>query len=235
MLIKSEFIKREIKRVFVAFGGCILALHIWFSGFSFGSSSFEIYGGYQTSPHSVVSGWQVNDNIRSPFKFNAGWLGKSFSMPPYYGYRFTKWTDKSGWGFDFTHSKAYADETTLNESNLNILEFTDGLNNLTFHRQHELKEYSNHLISYLGYGIGVCIPHVEFQKDESSPLTFGYQLGGPTLAFNTGLKYLVDDGKYIFSEYKFTASWLDVELNVGGRLETILLTNALNIGFGLSF
>ena len=71
--------------------------------------SLEIYGGYQSSPHSVVSGDYETNNFEEPlkpFKFTAGWHGKSFSMPPYYGVRITNWSEQSGWGLDFTHSKA---------------------------------------------------------------------------------------------------------------------------------
>ena len=51
-------------------------------------TSLEFYGGYQTSPHSVVSGrysqGSVEENSFVPFKFTAGWKGNSFSMPPYF-------------------------------------------------------------------------------------------------------------------------------------------------------
>ncbi|MFN7102872.1 MAG: lipid A oxidase, partial [Pseudorhizobium sp.] len=47
---------------------------------------FELsaYGGYQTSPHSDID---VSDQA----SFSAGWEGKSFSTPPYWGVRGTYW------------------------------------------------------------------------------------------------------------------------------------------------
>lgn len=50
-----------------------------------GDFSLSVYGGYQTAPHSGVSG---NDGV-TDFDFTTGWKGKSFEMPPYYGVRGT--------------------------------------------------------------------------------------------------------------------------------------------------
>ena len=217
------------------FLACVFFAFIWLSGPSLSKLSLEVYGGYQTSPHSVVTGNQIVDNVNLPFEFTAGWVGKSFSMPPYYGYRFTNWSEKSGWGLEFTHSKVYADKPTLDQAEFTTLQFTDGLNNLILHRQHLFDEPVGIFKPYFGYGIGVIIPHVEFQGHLSSPLTFEYQIGGPTVALNTGIKYRLDEGRFLFSEYKFTASWLNVDLHGGGALETLILTNALNLGFGFDF
>ena len=45
--------------------------------FALAETSLEFYGGYQTSPHSVVSGkysqGSVEENSFVPFKFTAGW------------------------------------------------------------------------------------------------------------------------------------------------------------------
>ena len=202
-------------------------------------TSVEFYGGYQTSPHSVVSGrylqGSLEENFFVPFKFTAGWKGNSFSMPPYYGLRVTKWNMNRGWGLDFNHSKAYADADTLLKSGFNRLQFTDGLNNLTLHQQRKLKSNAGNLIPYYGYGIGMIIPHVEVQSDINSPLTFEYQYGGPTVAINGGLKLPLKKNKFLFAEYKFTSSWLDVRLNGGGSLNTRIFTNALNVGLGFEF
>tara|TARA_A100001011_G_scaffold394372_1_gene486623 strand:+ start:1712 stop:2416 length:705 start_codon:yes stop_codon:yes gene_type:complete len=202
---------------------------------SHGSTSLELYGGYQTAPHSIVNGnYSVSGNL-DPFKFTAGWAGKSFKMPPYYGIRFTNWREDKGWGLEFTHSKVYADEDTLEKMGFERLEFTDGLNNLIVHRQHRLSDLTNKFRPYFGYGIGFIIPHVEFQRSMSSPLTFEYQLGGPSVAFNGGVKYPLSDRRFLFSEYRFTGSWLNVDLEDDGKLKTRILTNALNIGFGFNF
>ena len=200
--------------------------------------SFEFYGGYQTSPHSVVEGeYQANLGELGfrPFRITAGWKGKSFSMPPYYGLRFTKWNGQSGLGLDFTHTKAYADVATLEQTGFERLQFTDGLNNFTLHRQTKIDFRASQFSGYYGYGIGIIIPHVEFQAGSTLPKTYGYQYGGPTLALNTGLKVPLANNRYFFTEYKFTASWLNVNLNGGGSLETRIFTNALNVGMGIDF
>jgi lipid A oxidase len=206
---------------------------------SVAETSLEVYGGYQTSPHSVVSGNYTETSIDQtssvPFKFTAAWRGNSFSMPPYYGFRITNWNMNKGWGLDFNHSKAYADPATLLESGFGRLQFTDGLNNLTLHRQVKMGVLRQKLIPYYGYGIGLIIPHVEVQTGLDSPLTFEYQYGGPTVALNAGFKLPLKKNRFLFTEYKFTASWLDVTLNGGGSLSTRIFTNALNLGLGFDF
>ena len=200
--------------------------------------SIDIYGGYQTSPHSIVTGkYQTSNEVNElqSFNFTAGWKGKSFSMPPYYGLRLTNWTLTNGWGLDFTHSKVYADRLTLTQNGFERLQFTDGLNNLTLHRQILFDKIKKEFLAYYGYGFGVIVPHVEFQVDSSLPRTFAYQYGGPTLALNGGIRVPINEGIYLFSEYKFTASWLDVRLNGGGSLKTRIFTNALNVGLGFNF
>ena len=202
---------------------------------SYGDVSLELYGGYQSSPHSIVTGNYNIINNSEPFEFTTGWVGKSFSMPPYYGIRLTNWFDHIGWGLEFTHSKAYADQETLTEIDFDRLEFSDGLNNLIFHRQHQLYDLKDNFLPYFGYGVGVVVPHVEFQRNESSPLTFEYQLGGPSISFNGGLKYHLMGNRFFFSEYRFTSSWLNLDLEGGGKIKTRLFTNALNMGFGYNF
>ncbi len=200
--------------------------------------SLDLYGGYQTSPHSVINGkYQatLEEEELVPFKVTAGWEGKSFSMPPYYGIRLTHWQSSTGWGLDFTHSKAYADAPTLGKTGFELLQFTDGLNNLTVHRQTKFDYKNEKFVAYYGYGVGIIVPHVEFQAKKELSRTFKYQYGGPTLALNGGLKLLVSDNKYVFTEYKFTASWLHVSLNGGGSLESRIFTNALNVGLGFEF
>ncbi len=49
----------------------------------------SIYGGYQTAPHSGVT---TSDGTH----FTAGWEGKSFASPPYYGGRATWWLGSLG-------------------------------------------------------------------------------------------------------------------------------------------
>ena len=219
----------------------LLILAILLAGFpsvAIAEISVEVYGGFQTAPHSVLQGKYKGMNVEEefvPFKFSAGWNGKSFSMPPYYGIRITNWNSADGWGLDFTHSKAYADKSTLEKTNFELLQFTDGLNNLTLHQQKKLNLVNNKFLTYYGYGIGIIVPHVEFQVQEAMPRNYGYQYGGPTVALNGGIRLLINEKRFVFAEYKFTASWLDVNLKGGGNLQTRILTNALNLGLGFEF
>ena len=202
------------------------------------SAEFELslYGGTQSAPHSNVTGHDLAVGGNPDFSFTAGWEGRSGAMPPYYGLR-GMWWQSSGWGFgvDFTHSKIYADDATLNDSGFEVLEFSDGLNNLTLNIGRRWENAGSRYTPYVQAGVGVILPHVEVQTTAAAPRTFEYQYAGPSVALVAGLDYELNDRWSVFGEYKFTYSMLDVDLVGGGDLQTDVITNALNIGVTLTF
>lgn len=212
------------------------ALAMVFSGALVTSAAAEIelsfYTGYQTAPHSGVSG---NDpGGLGAFDFNAGWEGRSFEAPPYYGFRAT-WWNQNDWGFgvEFNHAKVYADDATLAASGLDTLEFSDGINYLTanaFRRWTNASAWT----PYVGVGLGLSIPHVEFEAPGGTR-TFGYQITGPVVQLFGGVSYELNDSWAIFGEYNGAYSVNEADLDSGGTLETSLVTNAINVGLSYRF
>lgn len=202
------------------------------SGAAFAQSELSFYGGIQSAPHSTVSG---NDpGGIGLFDFTAGWEGRSLSLPPYYGFRYTRWTsDTFGWGIDFNHAKVYADDATLAASGLTRLEFSDGINILTVNAYRRFPDTGWAVIPYVGAGVGVSIPHVEV--DSAGGTTFEYQLTGPAVQVVAGASYPLNDRWSVFGEYKGTYSMNNADLTNGGTLDTNIVTNALNIGVSLGF
>ncbi|OSP56881.1 outer membrane beta-barrel protein [Pseudoruegeria sp. SK021] len=192
----------------------------------------SVYTGVQTSPHSVVKG---NDPSGiGDFDFTAGWEGKSLSMPPYYGIRGTWWRSATvGFGLEFNHAKVYADKDTLKDNDLETLEFTDGLNILTVNAFRRFPSEDRRWTPYIGGGVGISIPHVEFESTGED--TFNYQYGGPAVQWVAGVKYPLTETWSMFGEYKGTYSRNDVDLEGGGNLETNIVTNALNLGVSFNF
>ena len=206
-----------------------VAVGVCYSSSVLAEHTFAIYSGVQSAPHANVKG---TDSDGNSFDFTAGWVGKSFDAPPYYGFRWTAWDGDAGWGVDFTHSKIYADTETLADNGFKVLEMTDGLNNLLVHRT---QRYASSLSSgshwFAGLGVGIALPHVEVQTTRDSAFTHGYQYGGPSLGYNLGWrKEPTDSSIGYFTEFKFTSSWLDVGLKNNGSLKTRVFTNALNVG-----
>jgi lipid A oxidase len=198
--------------------------------------SLSFYTGYQTAPHSVVSGNDIAPGGAGPFSFTAGWDGRSYEMPPYYGFRVTWWkTDNWGFGIDYTHSKVYADDSTLAASGFPILEFTDGLNNLTLNATYRWTNEGSKWQPYVGAGLGVVIPRVEVISAAGGPATDEFQLAGPSAMVNAGISYQLNDRWAVFGEYKGTYSRLTADLTGGGTLKTNIITNALNAGVAFSF
>lgn len=190
----------------------------------------SIYTGTQSAPHSDVTG----SHTGGAFDFNAGWQGRPFDAPPYYGVRATWWrTDNLGYGIEFNHAKVYADNATLADNGFDRLEFTDGHNLVTFNVFYRWPDRWNKLTPYVGAGAGLAIPHVDVLVDGQK--TFGYQVTGPAVQLVAGVSYALNDNWALFGEYKGSYSWNEVDLKGGGKLKTDLITNALNVGLSYRF
>jgi len=192
----------------------------------------SFYTGIQEAPHSRVEG--TDPGGVGPFSFLATWEGRSFEMPPYYGFRATWWkSEKWGFGVDFNHTKVYADAATLAASGFTRLEFTDGLNILTANVWHRWPSAERRWTPYVGGGVGLAIPHVDVQS--AGGTTFEYQITGPAVQWVAGVNYELNDSWSLFGEYKGTYSQNEADLASGGTLSTDIVTNALNIGVAFSF
>ncbi len=193
---------------------------------------FSVYGGYQTAPHSGVT---TSDGTH----FTAGWEGKSFASPPYYGGRATWWLQSLGepdlgLSIDFSHAKVYAGGDTFAKTpGWTHFEFTDGLNLLTVNALYRFTEPGRAWTPYVGLGAGINIPHVEVTRP--SGRTFGYQVGGATLQAQAGVSYAITDNWSVFTEYKGNYSWVNVDIDSGAKLKTNVLTNAVNVGVSYHF
>ncbi len=194
----------------------------------------SLYTGYQTAPHSTVDG---NDpGGVGAFDFTAGWDGRSFSAPPFYGIRATHWlNERWGYSIDFNHNKVYANNETLAASGFETLEFTDGINTLTVSAMRRWQRDGSRWTPYVGAGLGVSLPHVEVQSSAAATRTFEYQMGGVVANLQLGIEYAVNEKWSVFGEYKGNYIPLDVDLVGGGSLKTDLITNALNMGVSYRF
>lgn len=197
-------------------------------------SELSFYLGIQEAPHSRVRG--TDPGGVGAFNFLSTWEGRSGEAPPYYGFRYTYWTDRNlGYGIELNHTKVYADDATLAASGFSSLEFTDGLNIITANvwKRWPGAFMNGNLTPYVGAGVGVAVPHVDVESGGGK--TFEYQLTGPAAMWAAGVKYNFNDRWGVFGEYKGTYSQNDADLTNGGTLSTDIVTNALNIGVSFSF
>ncbi len=191
----------------------------------------SFYGGSQSSPHSRIEG--TAPGTGAPYSALIGWEGKSFSPPPYYGLRAMWWKPNNlGFGVELTHTKAYAPQSEM-PAGFSRLEFTDGHNILTANVMKRWPDQWKFITPYVGAGIGLAIPHVDvFANGEK---TYGYQVTGPAAKAIAGVKYDLTDRWAVFTEYQFTYSKNEAELEGGGTMSFPLITNAINVGVALNF
>jgi lipid A oxidase len=194
-------------------------------------TEISVYGGWQTSPHSSVSGQRADG---TSFRSTIGWDGKSFDMPPYYGVRAMWWQPNDiGYGIEFTHAKVYA-PAGEKPVGFSRLEFTDGHNIVTANITKRWPGlWAERFSPYVGAGLGIAVPHVDVT--ENGNRTFGYQYTGPALRLTAGTSYNLNDRWAAFGEYQFTISNNEADLEGGGTLDTRLITNALNVGLSFRF
>jgi len=197
-------------------------------------TELSFYSGMQAAAPSRVTG-ALPGGVG--FDEVIGWEGRPFRMPPYYGLRAIWWQSETlGFGAEFTHAKVYAPDEDANAVGFDNLELTDGLNILTANvmRRWPGAWMDGAITPYIGGGLGLSIPHVDFETQGGSK-TFGYQVTGPALRFTAGISYDLSDRFAVFGEYQFTHSRNRIDLNDGGTLDTDVSTNALNLGLSLNF
>lgn len=194
----------------------------------------SFYSGYQTSPHSRVTGTRGASSGSTPFNNLIGWDGKSFAMPPYYGLRATWWQPNDiGFGIEFSHNKAYAPAAEM-PAGFSRLEFTDGHNIITANvSKRWSQQWGDSVTPYVSGGLGFAMPHVDVT--EGTNRTYGYQVTGPAVRLTAGARYDINERWSVFGEYQFTWSDNTADLAGGGSLSTRIITNALNVGVGFSF
>jgi len=196
----------------------------------------DVYTGYQTAPSSRVSG-RYPAAVGGTYSRDISWRGRSFEMPPYYGLRATWWQSETlGFGIEFTHAKVYSSAADRAAIGFSQLEFTDGLNILTLNAtQRWPGAWANgRMTPYISGGLGVAIPHSELQV-AGQPAKEQYEITGPAGRVTAGARYDINERWSVFGEYQFTISDNDTSMPGGGSFSSTIMTNALNVGVGLSF
>lgn len=190
----------------------------------------SFYGGAQSAPASDIS---IRDPLIGADDFSQDWEGRSSEAPIYYGVRATRWQSPTfGYGLDFAHNKVYP-ANGIAAPGYEVLEFTDGLNTLTFNAYRRWVDVLGDVSPYVGGGIGLAVPHVEVVNGSSQ--TSGYQLTGPAATLLAGAAMPINDQWSVFGEYKGTFSSNRADLDSGGTLETDIFTNAVNFGVSFDF
>ena len=190
----------------------------------------SFYGGVQMVDPSDVT---IRDDEIGSRDISVDWEGRSFEAPAYYGLRATRWQSAQfGFGIDFAHNKAYASDDTR-PADIEVLEFTDGLNTLTVNAYHRWNNVMGEVTPYVGGGFGLAVPHVEVLSGSSD--TSRYQVTGPAATWIAGASLPINTQWSVFGEYKGTYTANMADLDSGGRLETDVVTNAVNVGVSFNF
>jgi lipid A oxidase len=203
---------------------------------------------------SLYLGWQgVDDSTLSgtlpgavPVNRGMNWDGDPFNTPLYYGGRAMWWMPADlGIGVEGTHTKAYASAADMAALGVNRLELSDGHNILTANVMKRWPEAftGSPLVPYAGAGVGVAVPHVDVRVIGATGRTHGFETTGPALRGLAGLKYDLTENWALFGEYQITWSDNDITVDpdpavpgqVAGRLQTEIVTHALNFGVSYSF
>ncbi|QGX97297.1 porin family protein [Roseovarius faecimaris] len=181
----------------------------------------------------------------APISRNFNWEGNSLEAPIYYGARAIWWTPSDiGFGLEGTHTKAYASSADKAAIGVSRFELSDGHNIITANVMKRWPDaFAAKLTPYVGAGIGVAIPHVDAQVLGAANRTFDYEFTGPAVRGIAGMKYDINDRWAVFGEYQFTWSDNDITIDAdptvpgqtNGKLNTELLTHAINIGIAYRF
>ena len=214
------------------------------------------FGAYLGESSTIHSNVQLNRPDGTDLDFHGvGWYGESWVNPKYYGFRLSYWNRNAPrWGFvvDFTHAKMYAeldatvrvtgsregepvDGEELLGDTFDSLSISHGHNTLTFNGFHRWISAggARRLRPYVGFGIGIAVPHVEVTIDDS--VTEEYQFAGATFQGLGGIDFRIWKGLSVFAEYRLNYARLDTDLTNGGSLKVAPWTNHLSAGLTFTF
>ena len=190
------------------------------------SDGWLAVGAYSGLPWNTPSSITVRSSPGTDYTLrDIPWIAKPWKTPVFYGARIQAWSRASPLGvmLDFTHNKAIADATAQVEASGNkdgqpvppnvrigemfrTLEFSHGHNMLTVNGLYRLPFATATLKPYVGFGLGIAIPHTEIRYTETSPFTYEYQYAGPVLQALGGVEIRLASRLSLFVEYKFTYS-----------------------------
>ncbi len=223
-------------------GGCVIALAmaamvgVATPNVAQAEVQIQAYGGVNGNFSSDVSLHRPGQPTETR---DVDWDGKSFEMPPYWGVRGIYWLDsKPGWGVavEFTHAKAYAQLRGDVGALYDKLEFTDGNNIVTANLLYRFTPWHFHGIRpYVGFGIGVTVPHVEVQVVGDPNRTFEYQLAGFAGQGLVGLEMPFSERWSGFAEVKLSYTHINGNLDGGGHIKTDLWSPHFAVGLAYRF
>ena len=203
----------------------------------------SFYLGVQSVDESTGSGTLPGG---APFSRKFSWKGNPLDNPYYYGARAMWWTQSNiGFGIEGTHTKAYASGADQAAIGVSRLELSDGHNIITANVMKRWPEAfgGTKFTPYVGAGLGVAIPHVDIQVIGSTGRTFDYESTGLAARGIAGMKYDLNEKWALFGEYQVTYSDNEITIDpdpavpgqTPGRLNTELVTHAVNIGISYNF
>jgi len=182
---------------------------------------------------------------------NALWRSESTQTEPYWGARFTYWSQKKpvfGAMLDYTHAKAILwhrqkleqsgtrdgkpvpKEESVTET-FRRLDFTHGLNFIALNGMLRFQGIHPRITPYVGIGVGPTFPHVYLWR-EGQPRetrTYKHMITGPTFQVLAGVDWrvFVADSFSWFTEYKLNYSMHNAPLKGGGTLKTNLWSHQI--------
>lgn len=211
-----------------------------------------LYAGKSSSPPSDVH-FKSPDGTDMTLT-DVVWRPDSFKPSPFYGGRGIDWNARAprfGMMVDFTHAKATATRTQTvthhgKHKGIDVppsgpitdifrkLEFTHGLNFLTFNGIYRATGLHRRIVPYAGLGVGFMVPHVNVRRagQEKKDEFHEAQITGIAMQAFGGIEWRVfkSDRRSLFTEYKLTSTSNFVRLHDGGSVETDILVHQFNFG-----
>ena len=181
-------------------------------------------GGAWNAPMPIVLRQQGQENLR----IDPTWSSRSFEPPIYYGWRITRWGERSGWALDLAHHKLHLENPPPEVRHFAI---SHGYNLLTVQRLEGREGWQ------FGLGLGAVIAHPESEvrgqahDEHRGAMGEGYYLSGPTAAALLAYTRDLKGGLLASFELRLTMSHAAVPI-AGGEAEVPNLAVHGTIGFG---
>lgn len=139
-------------------------------------------GGAWNAPMPIVLRQQGQENLR----IDPTWSSRSFEPPIYYGWRITRWGERSGWALDLAHHKLHLENPPPDVRHFAI---SHGYNLLTFGRA---RRWAG-LVLWLNAGAVIAHPENTVRgahlSESRGALGLGYYLAGATVGASVAKQF----------------------------------------------
>lgn len=183
------------------------------------------------APYNFPLPLTIRQEGEADLRFQAKYESEPSTVPIYWMWRVSRWSDSTVWEFEAVHDKVFLTDTSQEVSSFSI---SHGLNLLTINHGWQIDKYT------VRVGLGIVLAHPENVvrgrrlSEDGGIFGLGYYCTGPTLLLALGKQTSVTESLFITSEAMVSASYARIPVQSGdAEVYNVAIHVILGLGYSL--